>query len=139
MPAVTPELLERQAAQKAAIVESIRNGAYLKHAARAAGSTDGTVKVWRDRDEAFDDAVKAAQSHAVLSAIKVIQLAAHSDWKAAAWWLERAHPSDYSDKTELRVTHTGGVTLEAAMFSDPALTIEDAEEAPLELEDGERP
>jgi DNA-binding GntR family transcriptional regulator len=120
-------------AAKDAIVESIKLGAYFKHAAGAANINFETARTWRKTDLEFADRILQAQGHAVMEAVRVIQRAAFTDWKAAAWWLERAHPKEWSDRLDLRVTHEGGLTLEAAMFADPALTVE-AEEVIAEIE-----
>jgi hypothetical protein len=72
------------------VLSSIRRGANLTLAAAAAGISDRTLRQWREDDETFDTACKAAKAAFIVSREQVITDAGdRGDWKAAAYQLER--------------------------------------------------
>lgn len=95
------------------ICRAIRSGNYLHTAAEAAGVSRQTVWNWKEKGEKaltgkyrdFFDALKKAEAEAVQRNVALIQIAAETQWTAAAWWLERKHPNDFG-RLE-RVEHTG--------------------------------
>ena len=79
------------------LIDALRGGTDIDTATLFAGvdPADLTPEVW--------EAVLKARAEAVVRAVTQIQKAAHQgDWKAAAWWLERALPETYSVKTRER-------------------------------------
>lgn len=121
------------APHKAAILESMRNGAYLKDAATAAGVDVQAVRAEMRRDPDFRLLVDQARVEATTFAITVIRNAAVTDWRAAAWFLERTRPKDFQEQRQLEVS--GELTLEQVLFDSPSEAIEGAaEEIIAELE-----
>lgn len=92
------------------IVDSIRSGMYLKHAAMRAGVHPHTVANWmgKGRDAKtglhrdFFDAVTRARADAIARNVALIQVAARNDWRAAAWWLKTTLPDLFGDHEALR-------------------------------------
>lgn len=89
------------------ILDSLRKGVSVKHAAGLAGVSEGTVRGWRDLGEAdpdgpygdFSRAFKAAQGLQVEYDMQNIRNGADK-WQANAWTLERLHPEDYGLKKD---------------------------------------
>lgn len=80
----------------AAILDALRVGATVEHAAAAAGLHRDTVHAWRQRYPAFDDAINRATGEGVIACLRVVSGAATSGtWQAAAWLLERRYPAEY--------------------------------------------
>lgn len=93
-----------------AICASLANGAPREAAAKAAGISHDTMHRWMRRGESgetpyasFRDDVIKAEGEAVLKFVKVIHDSAPKNWQAAAWWLERRRPRDFSaERLKLR-------------------------------------
>lgn len=119
-----PTLLDEDRLQR--ITDALRNGAYIEHAAQAAGITSRTYHAWmergrneRDRISAglepdeheavylqFLQSVERAQSEAAVDLLgEIANHARNGTWQAAAWILERKFPRQWGrmDRTE----HTG--------------------------------
>ena len=90
----------------AAIVKSLKEGAYKVHAANAAGVSISALEHWLQLGRAgtepyvqFAEDVDRARAQDALRNQQVISAAAVSkvpgDWKAAAWNLERKFPKLY--------------------------------------------
>jgi IS30 family transposase len=120
------------------LVNALRAGNYMEHAADYAGVHVSTVYRWLEKgnaelerreqgfkpDKKLDqlcdlcEAVKKAKGEAVVRAMALIQNAASSGtWQASAWFLERTQPNFFGRKTEI-VGEGGGplrveVTVEA--------------------------
>lgn len=88
------------------IVKHLRAGAFLVHAAAAAGIAKRTVLEWIERGERGDAAYRAfyidVQRERALDAIRAQSIITRAqlgtingDWKAAAWTLERKYPREY--------------------------------------------
>lgn len=69
------------------IVQMVRGGVPLMHAARIVGVSRQAVFNWRKADASFDAALAGAQSECIGHSVSVIK--AETDWKAHAWFLER--------------------------------------------------
>lgn len=92
--------------------ELVADGVPRMHAAWACGVDPDTVRNWikrGDRGEPifsdFSAAVKRAQADAVADRVRLIKAASKDgSWQAAAWWLERRHPSEFgrSDRDKAR-------------------------------------
>lgn len=51
-----------------------------------------------DRMLAFWDAVTRARAHSEIEAVALLRKGMKDDWRAAAWYLERAHPSRWGKR-----------------------------------------
>ncbi len=100
---LTPEIQEK-------IVQALSIGNYRKDAAEYAGLDAATLHRWmlrgsREKDSAYADfrtAVLEAESRAKITAIGCITKAMRNgDWRAAAYWLERKFPHQFSDRSQL--------------------------------------
>lgn len=99
------KLLLTKAAQTK-IVSSLKLGMTYIDAARAAGVTYETFRLWRDRGEVEDAglfhdfyvAVFAAQTSGLLSNLRVIKRHAKRDWRAAAYMIDRRDRFDATSK-----------------------------------------
>ena len=98
----------------AAIIESVRDGAYLEPAAEAAGVSASTVRGWIRRAEdhpadcgaeflEFLTAYKKARAEAEIDAVRVIRGASLNTWQAAAWYLERTNPKRWGRQQRVEV------------------------------------
>jgi hypothetical protein len=96
-------------ARRTAIINSIRNGAYAKHAAIASGISERAFYDWCEKDEQFSAAVAQAAADRTNRAIRTIADAGERDWKANAWLLERTSPKDFRENKATE--HTGELTL----------------------------
>lgn len=118
------------------LVNALRAGNYMEHAADYAGVHVSTVYRWLEKggaelerreqglkpDKAFDqlcelsEAVKKAKGEAVVRAMALIQNAASSGtWQASAWFLERTQPSFFGRKTEIVGEGGGPVRVEVTV------------------------
>ena len=97
---------------KAAIVESVRNGAYAKHAALEAGISEATLYSWQDSDAEFAGAVKAAAAARTNAAIRRIADHGERQWQADAWLLERTSPNDFRLRTATEHSGPAGGPIE---------------------------
>ena len=77
------------------LLDAMRGGADLDTALLFANLTEADLA-----PEVWDEIVRL-RAEAVVRAVAQIQKAAHQgDWKAAAWWLERALPAKYGKQSE---------------------------------------
>lgn len=111
---LTPERLKR-------IVDAIRAGNYVETAAEYAGIGKTTFYRWMEQGEKasrgiyrdFRDAVMRARAEAEARNIALIQKAAPDDWRAAAWWLERAFPDRWGSRQKLEHSGPDGAPIAA--------------------------
>lgn len=91
---------------RAAILERLREGAFKKHAARAAGIAHQTLEDWLSRGAngeepyaSFAEEVERAIAEDAVRNQGIITQASREkiegDWRAAAWNLEKKHPKLY--------------------------------------------
>jgi hypothetical protein len=97
------------------IVKAIRNGVSLVHAALAEGVCTSAINRWRRKgkqhwmqglDTEFSSFFLAIRRAAVRGQVRNAQIvwnAARSDWKPAAWLLERKFPNEWGRKTAVAV------------------------------------
>ncbi len=113
---LTPEIQEK-------IVQALSIGNYRKDAAEYAGIDAATLRRWmlrgaREKDSAYADlraAVLEAESRAKITAIGCITKAMRNgDWRAAAYWLERKFPHQFSDRSQLFLIQKTFEQVEAA-------------------------
>ena len=55
----------------------------------------------------FSDAIKRAEEQAVEHYVNVIHAASGQTWQAAAWYLERRRPADFSKQDKVDITTNG--------------------------------
>lgn len=87
---LTPEVQER-------IATALRAGSYLEEAAQLAGVDRSTLWRWMAKGREarsgqffdFCNVIQGAIAQAEVAAVARISAASQTDWKAAAWWLER--------------------------------------------------
>ena len=93
------------------IVDLIRAGNYLEVAATAAGIHRSTLHRWlklgrdqaRGRFRKFLVAVEKAQAESESRDVALVAKAASTDWRAAAWRLERKTPRRYGPRVQQAV------------------------------------
>jgi hypothetical protein len=98
---LTPEVQKK-------IVDAIRAGNYMETAAAYAGISKDTFYRWLRRGararngiyKNFHDAVEKALAESEVRDVMIIANAAATDWKAAAWRLERKFPERWGKKTQ---------------------------------------
>jgi hypothetical protein len=96
-PVKAPHLTKRVRGE---LIKFIQGGLPIEVAARLVGTTDSTVRIWRLRSRqgangnlhGFDDEVQRALAFGESVLLARIQTAGTSNWRAAAWLLERTHP-----------------------------------------------
>lgn len=85
------------------IVASIKKGVFETHACVAAGISKATYYKFLARGRRsksgkfreFSDAVEQAKAESVAHLVKTVEKAATTQWRAAAWLLERQHPAEF--------------------------------------------
>jgi transposase len=117
---LTPEVRDR-------IVQAVRAGSYISHAAEYAGVSRESVHGWIARGRAerdrltsdpkakpdpneliyaeFFHTVTRAEAEAVIEAVAAWKQAGRSDWRAAKEWLARRHGEEWGDRA--KIEHTG--------------------------------
>lgn len=87
---------------QSAICAAVEAGATYELAAKAAGVTYETLRVWRESKAAFSVALDEAEGRAAQRWLRVIERAAVEDgsWHAAAWKLERRYPESYGRQVQ---------------------------------------
>ncbi|RKH77001.1 hypothetical protein D7X99_33115 [Corallococcus sp. AB032C] len=109
---LTPELQKK-------IIDAIRAGNYMETAAAYAGISKDTFFRWLRKGaraksgiyKDFHDAVEKALAESEVRDVMLIANAATTDWKAAAWRLERKFPDRWGRKERLSADlhHSGQV------------------------------
>lgn len=130
-----PTLLDEDRLER--ITDALRNGAYIEHAAQAAGISPSTYHNWMDRGRTerdrrraglaaddhetpyvdFLESVEKAQSEAAVELLgEIANHARNGTWQAAAWILERKFPRQWGrfDRTEHSGPEGGPVRLDVS-------------------------
>ena len=115
---LTPETQE-------AVCKAIRDGNYNHIAAAYAGIGESTFYLWMSLGERarsgkyleFLEAVKKAEADAEVRTVALIETAAHENWQAAAWWLERKHNERWGRKERQEITGAEGGPLQVVTWS----------------------
>ena len=55
-----------------------------------------TYRIWQTEKPVFSVAIKKAEAECKVARIQTILKASEKSWQAAAWWLERRCPDEYS-------------------------------------------
>lgn len=119
-----------------AILHSLRLGSTRQAAAQSADVAVETFRRWQRRDPELARAVLQAEAEAEGRFVARIAADAQTDWRAAAWWLERRRPETYGT---LRLADTNvdvrrlAARIAARTGLDPALVIAEAERLVQEL------
>jgi hypothetical protein len=110
---------------------------YAAHAAARAGISVRTLRDWVNRGQAdgakdpyrsFALDYDKCRAIAVARNVGLIQKAADDDWRAAAWWLERAHPQDFGVAQRIQLSGDPDAPIEVQARATVAVTnIADAE------------
>lgn len=72
-----------------------------------AGVSMPTFHTWMNEFPDFSDAIKRAEEQAVEHYVNVIHAASGQTWQAAAWYLERRRPADFSKQDKVDITTNG--------------------------------
>lgn len=92
-----------KASKRAAVLAALAHGNTRNAACEAVGLGRSTFYEWIGADEEFSTHVLRAEAQAEIHATECIRQAALTNWRAAAWWLERRHPEDWGKPTAARV------------------------------------
>ena len=113
---LTPEVTDR-------LVQALALGNYRQDAADFAGIDVATLRRWMARGRAASEglyaelyeAVRAAEARAKITATGCITKAARDgEWRAAAWWLQRKFPHQFSEQSQLFLVRKAFEQIEAA-------------------------
>ncbi len=91
------------------ICDDIRLGDTYVNAATRAGISERVLHLWREKGRKaqtgqyfqFLQAVRKAEAEALRTAALHVRNAMSNQWQAAAWFLERRDPANYSRRTEV--------------------------------------
>lgn len=108
----TPERVQQ-------LIEALRAGNYIESACVYAGISPATYYNWMaeaeqpdasDESIEFFEAVTRARAEAEIRNVSLIQKAASDPklWNAAAWWLERSHPTRWGRQQRVELTGSNG-------------------------------
>jgi hypothetical protein len=79
-------------------------GCGLDSAARFVGCSPITVRREARRNPEFRDQLRRAQQDCEIGPLNTIRKAAHENWRASAWYLERMNPQQFAKKNVRYVT-----------------------------------
>ena len=96
----TPQVVEQ-------ICNLLKGGNTRKTSAIASGVGEDTFYRWMREKSEFSESVKKAEEIAVARNVAIINKAAGDTWQAAAWWLERRRPADFSKQDKVDITTNG--------------------------------
>ena len=82
----------------------IAYGMSLRAAARYVGCHPSTIRSEARRNQAFREELDRYRMRTQLNPLQAIQAAAKNNWRAAAWMLERLHPSEFTQPTRNSLT-----------------------------------
>lgn len=93
------------------VCDALRAGNYVETASAYAGISKDTLYAWLKKGarsksgiyKKFSDAVKIAEASADVRDVATIAQHAQTNWQAAAWRLERKHPSQWGRKDRMEV------------------------------------
>lgn len=92
----TPEVIE-------AVLANLREGLTKEVACSQAGISRVTFYKWCEADPQLAEEAQAAVDCSQAILIKAVTSAAFTDWRAAAWMLERRYPEHFAAKRDLEV------------------------------------
>jgi hypothetical protein len=108
---------------KVKLCKLVRKSYSLTEAAQGVGVTLRTVQRYRREEEDFDQEVRMAKLSKP-DPLKLMESAARTHWRAAAWLLERTKPETYARKrgdlaSGLKVTQALRLMMETALANTP--------------------
>lgn len=110
------------------ILRTIREGQPITRAARLCGVNPDSVHRWRQEDPDFNEAVEEALEFQIAVLTRKVDQASDTDWKAAAWRLERLRPDEFGAKREVSVTtQSNGIAEVIAMIEQTNDSVKPAE------------
>ena len=81
---------------QAALCRWLKKGCSFKDACAMEGISYETFRTWQTEKSVFSVAIKKAEAECKVARIQTILKASDKSWQAAAWWLERRCPDEYS-------------------------------------------
>ena len=109
-PLAPPPKMGRPTKFCAEIVEQIcahiADGLPIQYSAALCGLSHETVCSWQRKQPAFRAAVEVARARGLAQRLQVIQEAARTDWRAAAWYAEHIFPESFA-KSRIQVEAVG--------------------------------
>lgn len=105
---------------QAMLLSGIEEGLPLKQAAMLAGICYETLNRWRKKGESesappefrhFCQALQRSEAVAMQRLVSQVSKAGNTDWRAAAWILERRHPDEFGKAEKIEHTGKGGNSL----------------------------
>lgn len=94
--------------RKVKFLEAMRQGNTRRASCLLAGFSEDTLQHRVKRDTVFAAALKQAEAEAEAAMVSLVRKAAPTTWQAAAWWLERKLPADWSLKNRHEHSGPGG-------------------------------
>lgn len=121
-----PRRSQYHAAVVDALIEALASGLTITAACGLVGIDRTTFYKWKQNYPEFKQAVDGARPIIESNMLELIKDQAPTDWRAAAWILERRFPEDFSLKREvdLQVNKSNG-TNEVIEFLKQAEEVED--------------
>ncbi|MGI8436100.1 MAG: hypothetical protein ACR2NX_04250 [Chthoniobacterales bacterium] len=120
----TPEML-------VTICKLVQKGLSVRHASEKVRVHYTTIGRWRQEDDEFDAALRAAEAAFIEEQTANIRGAGKRNWQASAWLLERKWPQFFS-QPQVQLNMTGPAKIE---FEDLSVTIERVKKDPQLLKD----
>ena len=81
---------------QSALCSWLRKGCSFKDACAMEGISYEAFRTWQAEKSVFSVAIKKAEAECKVARIQTILKASDKSWQAAAWWLERRCPDEYS-------------------------------------------
>jgi hypothetical protein len=109
-----PELVKR-------ICKLLEKGNTIVAAMEHCGLSESVYYDWCERHEQFQQATSRARGKARVALVKIINDAAKTDWRAAAWKLSHIWPNEYSETSRLAIDarHVGVILLPQKEDKEP--------------------
>jgi hypothetical protein len=102
----------------------------IHYAATLAGVAVSSVHYWQQRFPDFRQAIEEARARGINENLKVIQKAARTDWRAAAWYLEHVHPENFA-RNRVEISGPDGAALQTG--GTAVLIYLPAKDAPIQI------
>jgi hypothetical protein len=102
---------------KTRVCELVRQGVPLWRAAQVLGIGRRTVYDWRERSAEFAEDYAGAQAAFLGRCEQVVANAALTDWRAAAWFLERRSPEEWGRNRAVKPSPSPSPSLDEILSS----------------------
>ena len=90
-------------AKRAHVLALVAAGIKLSAAARLVDCDPNTVRNEAHRNRAFARELRRARTQAQIHPLRTMQQAAATNWRAAAWWLERLAPKSFAQSADVKL------------------------------------